>query len=117
VLWEGVVDDPAALLSLVAQSRYKSAGWREVLAESAANAGVDPARALQETDPSDLAEGLYLKVEENGVVVERYKWVRAGFLTVVLDSGSHWLSRPVVPNRLAPGVDLFAPAPGGEVAP
>jgi hypothetical protein len=67
VLWEGVVDDPAALPGLVARARYKSASWREVLAESAACAGVDPARALQETDPSDLAEGLYLKVEEGGV--------------------------------------------------
>lgn len=116
VLWEGVVDDPAALPGLVARSLYKSPGWRTMLAESACSANVDPARALGETDLSDLAEGLYVKVEEGGVVVERYKWVRAGFLTAVLDSGSHWLSRPIVPNRLAPGVDLFAPEPGGEVS-
>lgn len=38
----------------------------------------------------------------------RYKWIRASFLTAVVDSGSHWLARPIVPNRLADGVDLFA---------
>lgn len=116
VLWEGIVEDPGALPDLVATSLYKSPGWSATLAESASSANVDPARALGETDPSDLAEGLYLKVEEDGVVVERYKWVRAGFLTAVLDSGTHWLARPIVPNRLAPGVNLFAPEPGGEVS-
>jgi len=41
-------------------------------------------------------------------VLGRYKWIRASFLTAVVDSGSHWLARPIVPNRLADGVDLFA---------
>ena len=35
-------------------------------------------------------------------------WIRAPFLTSVLDSRSHWLARPIVPNQLADGVDLFA---------
>lgn len=117
VLWEGVVEDPAALPALLAPALYKGPGWRQSLSEAASEAGVDPERAARETDPSDLAEGLYLKVEEGGKVVERYKWVRASFLTSVLDSGSHWLTRPILPNRLAPGVDLFAPSPGGPVAP
>lgn len=39
--------------------------------------------------------------------VGRYKWVRASFLTRVVDSGSHWLDRPIVPNQLADGVSLF----------
>jgi RNA ligase len=112
VLWQGVVDDPRALPALVAPSLYKSAGWRDALDAAALAAGVDPERARRETDPSDLAEGLYVKVEEGGRVTERYKWIRASFLTSVLDSGSHWLTRPIIPNQLAPGVDLFAP-PGG----
>ena len=29
------------------------------------------------------------------------------FLTSVVESGSHWLSRPIVPNQLRAGVDLF----------
>jgi len=112
VIWEGVVDKPAKLPDLVARSRYKSDAWRDRLRASAAEAGVDPERAARETDPSDLAEGLYIKVEDpgRGVVLGRYKWVRASFLTAVVDSQSHWFARPIVPNRLAGGVDLFAPA-------
>lgn len=50
-------------------------------------------------------EGLYLKVEEEGRVVERYKWVRPEFLQAILDSGEHWADRPIEPNQLAdPGV-------------
>jgi len=109
VLWEGVVDDPAGLPAMVGPSRYKTERWRDALAGAARAAGVEPERAARETDPSDDAEGLYVKVEEDGQVVARYKWIRAGFLTSVIDSGSHWLARPIVPNQLAEGVDLFAP--------
>jgi hypothetical protein len=108
VIWEGVARDPQALPALVAASLYKSARWRDALEAAARDAGVDPERARRETDPSELAEGLYVKIEEGGRVVERFKWIRASFLTSVLDSGSHWLARPIVPNQLAPDVDLFA---------
>jgi hypothetical protein len=108
VLWQGVVGDPRALPAMVAQSLYKSPAWRDRLAAEADGAGVAREVAARETDPSELAEGLYLKVEEDGGVVERYKWIRASFLTSVIDSGSHWLARPIVPNQLADGVDLFA---------
>jgi len=111
VIWEGVVEDPRALPALVAPSLYKSAGWRDALADAAHGARVDIERARRETDPSEHAEGLYIKVEDAGCVVERYKWIRASFLTSVLDSGSHWLTRPIIPNQLAPGVDLFDPEP------
>ena len=109
VIWHGTVTDPHDLPGLVAGSLYKTPRWRDALTASARDAGVDPERARRETDPADAAEGLYLKVEADGRVVERYKWVRASFLTSVLDSGSHWLSRPIIANQLAPGVDLFAP--------
>ncbi len=111
VLWQGVVDDPDALPALVARSLYKRAGWREALAAAAAGCGVEPARAARETDGSDDAEGLYLKIEEDGRVVERLKWIRPSFLTAVVDSGSHWLERTIVPNQLADGVELFAVDP------
>ncbi len=115
VIWEGIVEQPAKLPALVARSLYKSAAWRDRLRAAAAAAGVDPERAALETDPSDLAEGLYVKVEDpqRRVVLGRYKWIRASFLTAVVDSGSHWLARPIVPNRLADGVDLFAPPEPG----
>jgi len=108
VLWQGVLDQPSMLPGLVSRSLYKSTGWRDALDDAARAAGIDPERARRETDPSDDAEGLYLKVEEGGVVVERYKWIRASFLTSVIDSGSHWLARPILPNRLAPGVEILS---------
>ena len=101
VLWAGVVTDPAKLPGLVGASLYKTPRWRDALRDAATAAGVDPERAARETDPSDDAEGLYVKVEEDGRVVERYKWIRASFLTSVVDSGTHWLARPIIPNRLA----------------
>lgn len=113
VLWQGVVHDPVSLPGLVARSLYKSARWREHLRDAAAAAQVDGDRVALQTDPTELAEGLYVKVEDpaTGEVLARYKWIRASFLTAVVDSGSHWLNRPIVANRLAPGVDLFAGPP------
>jgi hypothetical protein len=99
------------ITTLIGPSKYKSAAWRERLVEVVQAKGLDAERVWKETDPSDLMEGLYIKVEENGRVIERYKYVRAGFLTSVLESGGHWLKRPIVPNQLRGGVDLFRVAP------
>lgn len=98
VLWEGVLSDPDELVGLIGPSTGKSADWRERLEEQARSRNLDPERIRRETDPSDLMEGLYVKVEEEGVVKARYKYVRADFLTAVVDSGTHWLRRPIVPN-------------------
>jgi hypothetical protein len=57
---------------------------------------------------TELMEGLYLKREEDGRVAARYKYVRPGFLQAVADSDSHWMDRPIEPNLLRDGVDLFA---------
>ena len=55
-----------------------------------------------------MMEGLYIKVEENGEVVDRMKYVRASFLQTVEESQSHWLDRPIVPNRITSTIhDLF----------
>ena len=56
---------------------------------------------------TEMMEGLYLKKEEDGRVVERFKYVRAGFMQAVADSDSHWMDRPIEPNRLLETVDLF----------
>lgn len=64
--------------------------------------------AQRETDLSGIMEGLYIKVEENGKVIERYKWVRHDFMQTVHSSGSHWLDRPIIPNQLDKNIeDLF----------
>ncbi len=114
VLAEGAFTRLDDLTALVRPSAFKSPGWREALALACAREGHEPERVARETDPADLAEGLYLKWEEDGRVVGRYKWVRAGFLQAVVRSGSHWQDRPLLPNRLAPGVDLFAELDAGR---
>jgi hypothetical protein len=111
VLWQGIVKEPRKLPELVGEALYKSPRWRDRLRAAAIAAGVDADRTAGETDPEDKAEGLYIKIEEDGVVVDRLKWIRASFLTAVVDSDSHWLMRPIVPNQLASGVDLFEVEP------
>ncbi len=83
VLHEGPITTLPELLAFIGPSRYR------------ANA-------------AEPMEGLYLKVEEDGVVTERYKWVRASFLTEILDSGTHWADRPITPNQLADPEALYA---------
>ena len=63
--------------------------------------------AIQQTDLSEIMEGIYIKVEEGDYVIDRLKYVRASFLNTILDSESHWVNRPIVANRLADGVNLF----------
>jgi hypothetical protein len=93
VLRAGPLSGLDELTALVGRSAYRTRRWREALAVS---------------DPSDLMEGLYVKVEEGDLTVDRYKWVRSEFTTAVLDSGSHWLDRPVVANGLADPEVLYA---------
>ena len=108
VLYEGPARSVEHLRGLIGPSRFKSPGWRERLDAVARDEGLDPERVRRETDPRDEMEGLYVKVEEDGAVRERYKFIRQSFVTAILDAGEHWLERPVVPNQLADDVDLFA---------
>jgi len=101
VLHSGPIASPAAVNALLGPSTYKSASWRGKLRDAVAIAPHDPTRVSDQTDPSDLMEGLYIKIEENDRVVDRFKYIRHDFLTRVLDSDSHWQSRPILPNQLA----------------
>ncbi len=107
VLGSGRVDSLADLASLIRRSRYQGPTWRDRLREVAAERRVDVERIVRETDASDLAEGLYVKVEEDGIVKERCKYVRATFRTGLREADERWLRRPIVPNQLQPGVDGF----------
>lgn len=107
VLLSGFLPNLAALTGLIGPSLYKSEHWRDGLAAIIEKRGLDTEQVWKETDPSDLTEGLYVKVEENGQVIERCKFIRASFLTTVLDSGTHWLRRSIIPNQLGADVDLF----------
>jgi hypothetical protein len=107
VLDAGTVRSASQLHSLIKPSAFQSGRWREALNEVCESRGMDAGRALRETDTSNLMEGLYIKSEDEGRVIERFKFVRGSFLQAVEDSGDHWLNRPVIPNQLREGVDLF----------
>lgn len=107
ILHEGELADLDALTDMVGPSLYKGPRWREALERACAERDLDVARAWSQTDAADEMEGLYVKVEEGGEVVERYKFVRYSFMTAVTDSDSHWHDRPIIPNQLADGVALF----------
>ena len=89
----------------------KSAGWKDSLRQAVAREGLDWDLCWRQTDGADLSEGLYLKIEDDRQVLARYKFVRRDFVQTILDSGSHHASRPIVPNGLAPGVDIYAERP------
>ncbi len=55
----------------------------------------------------DLMEGLYLRTEAGGQVTGRAKLVRPEFVEKLKQS-DHWQHQPVVPNRLAAGVEFWA---------
>ena len=110
VLAQGRFTKKDDLLSLLGPSRFITPKKTERLRQVCVQNGLDPERQIRETDPSDWMEGLYLKVEEEGIVTERLKYVRASFAQQVDESGTHWLDRPIVPNLLAVPVEsLFLP--------
>lgn len=110
VLADGVFQKKEPLLALLGRSNYITPAHTDRLREDARRLGMDEERQCRETDASDRMEGLYLKIEKDGEVVERLKFVRPSFTQMVDASQTHWLDRPIVPNRLSCPVDaLFQP--------
>lgn len=107
VLYTGRLSSLAALMALIGPSQSIAHDQRDQLVAAAHAHGIAPAQACRETDLSGLMEGLYIKIETDDAVHARYKWVRPDFLQTVLESGSHWLARPLLPNRLRTGVSLW----------
>ena len=112
VLFAGVLQNERHLTGLLGPSLFKTTAAPACLRAAALDMNLDPADIQRQTDLSPLMEGLYIKVEEDGSVQARYKFVRQDFITRIADADEHWLMRPIIPNQLAPGVDIFA-TPGG----
>ncbi len=109
ILFSGKLEKSAQLGQCMGASRFISPNHRENLRAASESLGLREELTLKQTDPQANMEGIYIKIEEDGKVVERYKVVRASFLAAVDQSGSHWLNRPILPNQLLAHVDLFAP--------
>jgi len=106
VLFAGEFPGEEYLRALVDASHFVTPNAPSQFREDVARLGWDVDRAVRQSDLSGVMEGLYVKVEENGAVTERYKFVRAEFLQVVTADG-HWQDRPLIPNRLAGDAELF----------
>jgi hypothetical protein len=109
VVFTGHIRSARHLRSFIRDTPFKTPQWRETLTEVCRTRELDPDRAQRETDSSRLMEGLYIKVEDDECVLERFKFVRGSFLQAVDDSGNHWLNRPIIPNQLRMGADIFTP--------
>ena len=108
VLGSGIYRTKEEMLKLLGRSKYMTGNQRQNLWEAAVKLGLDPERSCNETELSGMMEGLYIKVEENGQVVDRMKYVRAAFLQCVDFSETHWIDKPIIPNQLAvPTESLF----------
>ena len=86
------------LPSFVGRSTFQSPVWQGRLLEEALRLGIDADQVRDETDMSGRMEGLYIKVEDGGQVIERYKWVRWEFLQAILRNDRHWKARRALPN-------------------
>lgn len=90
VLFEGTATAAVHPCALVTRSAFCS--------ESA----VDHVSAVDvPLDLSGKMEGVYGKIEEEDRVVARFKWIRRDFVRSIVDGGSHWKDRRLVPNLLA----------------
>lgn len=57
--------------------------------------------------PDNLMEGLYLRMESDGRVTGRAKFVRPEFVEKIRQS-MHWQHQAMVPNRLAEGAEIWS---------
>src|SRR5690606_41893971 len=96
----GPLRDAAALTALAGPSTCRTPRWRDALRAAARAGGADPGRVLAETDASDAMEGLYIKVEEDGRTVARYKGGRLDFVISSLHSGTYLPVQPLVADGL-----------------
>lgn len=107
VVFEGKMNGLDNLKKLIVDSTAIVGDHRAELRMLAEEVGLDADQVLGETQQDRTMEGLYIKVEEDGQVLERYKFVRWEFLQTMISSESHWMDRPLIPNQLATGVNIF----------
>jgi ATP-dependent RNA circularization protein (DNA/RNA ligase family) len=108
VLYEGKLNTLKELISFLGKSNFKSENCEEILKKQCEELNLSYEITRKQTDSSVLMEGLYLKFESEDEVIDRFKYVRSSFLNTISDSETHWINRPIIPNKLKKGVDLFS---------
>ena len=105
VLASGIFSNMDEILKYLGNSKYITANHIEHLREDAEKLGLDEDKICRETDASRTMEGIYIKVEVGGEVVDRMKYVRASFLQTVETPQTNWLDRPIISNRINGTID------------
>lgn len=108
VLKSGIISSKKEITSLLLKSNFKSSNWWKVLEHSCTELKLSYEIAKKQTDNTELMEGLYIKIEDEDYVLGRMKYVRASFLNTIMDSETHWVNRPIIPNRLKCGINIFS---------
>ena len=110
IWYQGIApSDPLFLSSLIVSSVGRDPQWKTDLKQVSQHRSLDYTKIEQQTDFEEQAEGLYIKIEEGDRVIGRCKFVRSSFTQTLLDQGTHWHKRPIVPNQLREGQDIYAP--------
>jgi len=113
ILMEGSFETLEDIQKWIGPSLFISKEPKQSLRAQCKKNGADAELAIRQTDLTGIMEGIYIKVEDGDYVTDRLKFVRGSFLNTILDSESHWVNRPIIPNRLADGIDLFDIQGGG----
>ena len=108
VLAEGKFNKMDEVLKYLKNSNFITENHIENLRETAISLGLDPDKISRETDQALTMEGLYIKVEDDEEVLDRLKYVRYSFMQTIIESSTHWLDRPIIPNKLSKDIsELF----------
>jgi len=105
VLAEGKFKNVKQVLSYLGKSNYISDNHIENLKATCEKLNLDSNEVLSQTDNSNTMEGLYIKLEENGEVIFRLKYVRRSFSQQQQASDDNWLNKPIIPNQLSTSLD------------
>lgn len=100
ILYSGIAARDVEPSSLVGRSGFCSVDPADRWQSMPVNRG----KALDRDrfDVSGTAEGVYGKIEEDGVVVERFKWIREDFVRRIVEDGRHWKAASPVTNLRTP---------------
>ncbi len=100
VLASGVFKSKEEILSYLQKSLYISVNARNNLIETVEKIGANVEEVLSQTQEGNFAEGLYIKVEEDGEVKDRMKFVRYGYKQTKSVESQDWFSKAIIPNKL-----------------
>ena len=103
-LYQGRLSSIDELLSYIGPSPFISEYAGQRLRDELISLGLSPDSPAYQAPRDNLIEGIYIKLEAGGEVIDRMKYVRGGFTQVQLNEER---SRVIVKNLLKEGVSLF----------